>query len=239
MRTLSKSVLGLWILRPLFFLCVTAATAALHPLSGHKLLVTCIRTGDTEVFIADPVTGDMLNVSRSPDSEDRYPCWSPGGSQIAFISDRQHATNLYVMDATGDHVRRIIATPAACYMPSWQTTPDGERIVFGMHGDKPGMASIRPDGSSLTNLGEGHDPTLSPDGQRICYTGEVPEGGVSVFIMKWDGSEKRRLVAGLANPVRPSPIGRRTGSSSFIPGRSVRPSNCSSLPLMPLPIHAR
>jgi len=184
----------------LCFWCPAEAVAAVHPLSGHKLLVTSIRTGDTEIFIADPVTGDMLNVSRSPESEDRYPCWSPDGARIAFISDRQHATNLYVMDANGEHVRRVTTTRAVCYMPSWQTTPDGERIVFGMHGDKPEMASIHPDGSSLTNLGEGHDPTLSPDGQRICYTGEVPEGGVSVFTMKWDGSEKHRLVAGASKP---------------------------------------
>ena len=57
----------------MLLLCLAAsARAAVHPLAGHKLLVTSIRTGDTEVFIADPVTGDMLNVSRSPESEDRY-----------------------------------------------------------------------------------------------------------------------------------------------------------------------
>ncbi len=104
------------------------------------------------------------------------------------------------MDANGEHVRRITTTPAVCYMPSWQVTPGGERIVFGMHGDKPEMASIRPDGSSLANLGEGHDPTLSPDGGRVCYTGAVPEGGVSVFTMNWDGSEKRRLLTGSSKP---------------------------------------
>ena len=37
-------------------------------LAGHKLLVTSVRTGDTEVFIVDPTTGDMFNVSRSPKS---------------------------------------------------------------------------------------------------------------------------------------------------------------------------
>ncbi len=193
--SLSYLTAGLFVL-----LCATRTTAAVHPLSGHKLLVTSIRTGDTEIFIADPVTGDMLNVSRSPESEDRYPCWSTDGAQIAFISDRQHATNLCVMDANGEHVRRIITTQAVCYMPSWQVTPDGDPIVFGMHGDKAEMASIRPNGSSFTSLGQGHDPTLSPDGTRICYTGEVPEGGVSVFTMKWDGSGKRRVVAGASKP---------------------------------------
>jgi len=185
----------------MLLLCLAAsARAAVHPLAGHKLLVTSIRTGDTEVFIADPVTGDMLNVSRSPESEDRYPCWSPDGRRLCFMSDRESTTNLWTCDADGSNVRRLLRSPAVCYMPSWQATPDGERIVFGMHGDKPEMASIKPDGTALQMLGEGHDPTLSPDGRRVCYTGAVPEGGVSVFTMKWDGSEKHRLVAGGSKP---------------------------------------
>jgi TolB protein len=162
-------------------------------LAGHKLLVTSIRTGDTEVFIADPTTGDMFNVSRSPKSEDRYPCWSPDGEQICFMSDRDGTTNLWVSSADGSRVRRLNRTPAVCYMPSWQSTPRGERIVFGKHGDKPEMASIKPDGSGEEILGNGHDPTLSPDGKLICYTGEEG-GGVTVFVMNHDGTNKRQVV---------------------------------------------
>lgn len=164
------------------------------PLAGQKLLVTSVRTGDTEVFIADPETGDMFNVTRAPNSEDRYPCWSPDAKRIVFMSDREHSTNLWVCRADGTGVRRLVNSPKVCYMPSWQRTPKGERIVFGMHGDKPEMASIKPDGSDLQMLGEGHDPTLSPDGKRICYTGHPPEGGVTVYVMNWDGSGKQRVV---------------------------------------------
>ena len=175
------------------FLCA-AATAVAADLSGHTLLVTSVRTGDTEVFIANPTTGDLFNVSRSPSSEDRYPCWSPDARHICFMSDREGTTNLWICDADGSHVRRLNRTPAVCYMPSWVKTPDGERIVFGMHSDKPEMASLRPDGSDLRMLGEGHDPTLSPDGRSICYTGHPPEGGVTVYVMAWDGTGKRRVV---------------------------------------------
>ena len=162
-------------------------------LSGHKLLVTSVRTGDTEVFIADPTTGDLFNVSRSPKSEDRYPCWSPDGKRICFMSDRESTTNLWIANADGSKVRRLHRTPAVCYMPSWQKTPRGERIVFGKHGDKPEMASLKPDGSGEEILGEGHDPTLSPDGQLITYTGHEG-GGVTVFVMNHDGSNKRQVV---------------------------------------------
>ncbi|MBL9173062.1 MAG: PD40 domain-containing protein [Verrucomicrobiales bacterium] len=178
----------------LLCLLSAATTAVAADLRGHSLLVTSVRTGDTEVFIADPTTGDLFNVSRSPTSEDRYPCWSPDANRICFMSDREGATNLWICDADGSQLRRLNRTPAVCYMPNWVKTPDGERIVFGMHSEKPEMASIRPDGSDLRMLGEGHDPTLSPDGRWICYTGHPPEGGVTVYVMAWDGTGKRRVV---------------------------------------------
>lgn len=178
-----------------FIIAVLAtAHAVAADLSGHKLLVTSLRTGDTEVSIADPTTGDMFNVSRSPKSEDRYPCWSPDAKRICFMSDREGTTNLWVCNVDGSKVRRLIRSPAVCYMPNWVRTPGGERIVFGMHSDKPEMASIKPDGTDLRMLGEGHDPTFSPDGKLICYTGHPPEGGVTVYVMNWDGSGKRRVV---------------------------------------------
>lgn len=179
---------------PLTVLLLTlVATVGAADLAGHQLLVTSVRTGDTEVFIADPTTGDLFNVSRSPGSEDRYPCWSPDAKRICFMSDREGTTNLWIARADGTGVRRLNRTPAVCYMPSWQKTPRGERIVFGRHGDKPEMASIRPDGTGEENLGEGHDPTLSPDGRLICYTGHA-EGGVTVFTMNHDGSGRRQIV---------------------------------------------
>jgi TolB protein len=169
------------------------AKAYASELAGYQLLVTSIRTGDAEVFVADLDTGDLFNVTRSPHSEDRYPCWSPDGSQIAFCSDRNNSTNLYVCDVRGSNVARVINSPAVCYMPSWQKTPEGDRIVLGMHGAQPEMASVRPDGSDLKMLGIGHDPALSPDGIKIGYTGEVP-GGVSLFTMSYNGANKTRVL---------------------------------------------
>jgi TolB protein len=179
--------------------CATTACLTAGELAGHKLLLTSVRTGDTEIFIVDPDTGDAFNISRSPQSEDRYPCWSPDGKRIAFTSDRNQSTNLYVVKADGTGLKRIVTSHAVCYMPSWQRTSKGEHIVFGMHGDKPEMASVRPDGSDPRMLGVGHDPCLSPDGKTIAYTGEVP-GGASVFLMDSEGGMKRQLVPRASKP---------------------------------------
>lgn len=159
----------------------------------RTLLITTVRTGDTEIFAVDPDTGNAQNLSHSPHSDERYPCWSPDGKRVAFTSNRDGPYNLYAMDADGENVKRLVDSPAVCYMPSWQRTPDGEQIVFGMHGDNAEMASIKPDGSDLKMLGHGHDPTISPDGQSICFTGHA-QGGVSVFVMNLDGSHKTQIV---------------------------------------------
>ena len=174
-----------------FLLFASDSNAA--DLSGYQFLVTSVRTGDTEVFVVNPGTGDALNLTRSPKSEDRYPCWSPDGNRVAFISDRAGGANLFIADADGRNVRQVTHTTAVCYMPSWQRTAQGDKIVFGMHGDRPEMASINPDGTDLKMLGDGHDPTLSSDGKRICYTGES-SGGVTAFVMNLDGSQKRQVV---------------------------------------------
>src|SRR6516164_3877473 len=80
---------------------VPEAAAATRPVDlwGYKLLVTSVRTGDTEVFVVDPDTGDMMNLSRSPKTEDRYPCRSHDGRQVAFTRDRGEFKDLLVMRA--------------------------------------------------------------------------------------------------------------------------------------------
>ncbi len=160
-------------------------------LEGHQFLVTSVRTGDTEIFLVDPTTGDANNLTRSPASEDRYPCWSPDGRRFAFTSDRDGTSNLFVADIDGKNVRRLTALkpPAVAYMPSWV----GDRIVFGLHDASAEIASVKPDGGELRILGAGHDPVLSPDGERIAFTGEA-YGGVTVFVMDGDGSRRRQVV---------------------------------------------
>src|SRR5271157_5332179 len=101
------------------FVLAACASIRAGELAGEKFLVTSVRTVDTEVFVVDPETGDATNLSRSPKSEDRYPCWSPDGKRVAFISDRAGGANLFVMDADGGNVKQLTHTTAICYMPSW------------------------------------------------------------------------------------------------------------------------
>src|SRR6516225_7165484 len=75
--------------------------------AGHELLVASFRTGDTEIFIVDPDTGDARNLTRSPRSRERYPSWSPDGRWVAFNSDRDGTHNLYVINVEGNNLRQL------------------------------------------------------------------------------------------------------------------------------------
>ncbi len=83
-----------------------------------------------ELWVVDPETGKDKRIAafrgRSYDAT-----WSPDGSKIAFISNKDDDINeydLYVMDADGKNVERISALPGDEYAPSW--SPDGTAIAF-------------------------------------------------------------------------------------------------------------
>lgn len=96
---------------------------------------------------------------------DSDPAWSPDGAQIAFISRRDGAPALYVMNANGRDAHRV--TPAGVFAahPAWS---QNGLIAFD---SLPGIQTIKPDGSALTRLtADGLDPSWSPDGSRIAFS---------------------------------------------------------------------
>lgn len=164
---------------------------------GSELLITSIRTGNTEVFAVDLLFGDMRNLTRNPSSEDRYPIWSPDGSKVVFTSNRDapQTWNLYVMDADGQNVCRLtnVAESGICYFPTWTR----DLIYFGYasgDGSEAVIACVQPDGSGFRVIGPGRDPAISPDGQTIAFTQHTGRG-YCLFAMDADGSAIRQLTA--------------------------------------------
>lgn len=125
--------------------------AALSP-DGERLALIEAKGGFWEAHAADiavaRVDGSERRRLTDDPGEDASPSWSPDGSRIAFLSDRDRngrclfhdctgsASELYMMNADGSDQRRLTRTTATESRPSW--SPDGRRIVFSRIGDENG-----------------------------------------------------------------------------------------------------
>jgi len=166
------------------------------------------------IFILDPVTGEMQPVTANPypGLQDKEPDYSPDGSRIVFVRDRQlteaggtdNLSAIFVVNVDGSDLRRL--TPwgnGLAGTPSW--SPDGTTIVFRGDsaygaGDAPGqLFLIRPDGSHLRQLtfetnANSYWPSWSPDGRRIVFTRYVYDSPSQELYTIWpDGSHLAQL----------------------------------------------
>src|ERR1051325_8573346 len=59
---------------------------------------------------------------------DSGPRWSPDGTKIAFISNRDYLFALYVMNADGSNAQLVTDKVIDAAEPAW--SPDGQKIAF-------------------------------------------------------------------------------------------------------------
>lgn len=143
---------------------------------------------------------------------DCYPSFSPDGSQIVYMSERDGNRDLYIMDLEGNDIVRLTDDPGYDYEPAW--SPDGEHIAFVSR--RSGQSQIYimdTDGSNVVQLTDSDyldwRPAWSPDGEWIAFE-SWREGNADVYIMRPDGSDLKQLTTSLAEDGHPhfSPDGR-------------------------------
>jgi TolB protein len=106
------------------------------------------------------------------------PVWSPDGTQIAFWgyapgafdpgNDDEQATEVYVMDASGENIRNLTQSSGLDSQPAW--SPDGSLIAFSSfrmwndEGLRGGIFIMNPDGSDVRRVTDlpGRNEASSP-----------------------------------------------------------------------------
>ena len=86
----------------------------------------CAGSGD--IWRLEFATDTRINLTVDSSATERYPAWSPDGSQILFVSNREGTEDIFVMDADGNNVRNLTDSPSRDKQASW--SPDGQFILF-------------------------------------------------------------------------------------------------------------
>lgn len=174
-----------------------------------------------DIFLLNVNSGEITGLTQNYVDRQFYrntdPAFSPDGTKIAFVSDRDRPssdnplTDIYVMNRDGSDQTRVTFNEVYDSSPAWL---DNDHLVY-TSGMKPGeLVVLDLTDSTETRLGiEGYSPAPNADGTQIAY---LLEGGL--YIMEADGSDSRLLmdpVEGISSPAW-SPDGNQllfTGTS--------------------------
>ncbi|MEO8448690.1 MAG: S9 family peptidase [Gemmatimonadota bacterium] len=127
-------------------------------------------------------------------STETQPRWSPDGKRLAYISDRDGGSQLYVRWIDGGQVQTLtnLTEPPMGY--AW--SPDGSTIAFVKLAPQPplviGTPATPPPGAKWAPVPKYTDKLVF----RFDGTGEVPRGYMHIFVIPSEGGTARQITSG-------------------------------------------
>ena len=160
---------------------------------GSRIAFASDRDGQAELYLMNSDGSGPLRVTQGVGFIGK-PAWSPDGARIAFDCEAESGNrDICAVNADGTGLVRLTSDPALDSGPAW--SPDGGKLAFSSTRTRSQfeLYVMNPDGSGVTPVGggiAGKEPAWSPDGLWIAFAnqGDVPCGGICVYVVKADGT---------------------------------------------------
>lgn len=160
-----------------------------------------------DIFSAPVEKGPTRNLTDSSGAHDKWPSWSPDGSQIAFISDKSGEEELYLVPQDGSKPAEQITQGGSAmrYSPEW--SHDGKRIAFS---DKDGklyvltLADRKLAEIADSTRGQIRDYVWSSRGNFLAFSMVNENQFQSVFVWSAADGQLRRVTDESFNSYNPA-----------------------------------
>jgi tricorn protease len=161
-----------------------------------------------DIFSAPIEKGPTRNLTHSSGAHDKWPSWSPDGSQIAFISDLSGEEELYLVPQDGLKPPQQITTGGSAmrYQPEWSA--DGKRIAFSDKDGKVYVVTLAD--KKVTQIvdaprGQVRDYVWSPSGNYLAFSFVTNGNGFSqIHIWNAADGQVRRVTDQMFNAQNPA-----------------------------------
>ena len=176
-----------------------------------------------QILISFLYQGILQKPTKAPDSY-FTPVFSPDGKRIAFASNRDGNSEIYVMNVDGSGIRRLTNHPAGEVAPAWN--PTGTQIAFTSdRAGQPQIFIMNADGTDVRRLTTTESyadrATWSPAPYtEIAFTARTP-AGFDIKAYDLSTGQTRQLTFGEGSNESPtySPSGRHIAFTSTRAGR--------------------
>src|SRR5262245_21573823 len=157
------------------------------------------QSGARDIWLLDVARGTPTRLSFDP-ADDFLPIWSPDGSRIAFVSDRDGPGNLFQKSASGaGNDELLLKTNERKWPCDWSR--DGRFILYVNLGQKtktdlwvlPMTGQQKPIPFLQSTFNEDH-ARFSPDGHFIAYTSDE-SGRIEVYVQTFPTSGGKWLIS--------------------------------------------
>ena len=171
--------------------------------------------------------GEPVVITESP-TQDRFPCWSPDGENIAFIRHHEKmegvvVINIYIIAATGGETKQITSENENIDWSSIKFLPDGNHIAYFSRDSSIKMIPVQggkpKEIVKVKSLNPHNEIIMLNDGKHMVYTSDW-----KIWKVPLDGGEPVQIETGLNNwlhsQIAQSPDGKKLAFTAFTGGDS-------------------